>query len=206
MTPRLRLLADDERLRRIISDWLHSYVMRPHEQLGRPGAVCPFVTQALATDQVWMAACTLGPEPDLDTMSQALEQAAVSFRDLTGTPGEGSLASLIVAFEDLGREHWHLIDEGHSSTKTRFVSTGLMLGQFHPRCEAGAAHNPDFPVNRAPVPIIVIRNMAVHDILFLADKPAWVKAFTAWLDRCGGRLRHPVYRRRLEEALGRGTR
>jgi len=199
----LRLLAADDQTHELISQWLRSCITRPHPELGRPGAVCPFVAPALATDKVTIAAYRFGAEPSLERMTRALEQAIECFRELVREQDEPDLVSLIVAFPDLGPAHWRLIDDGHSANKTRFVADGLMLGQFHPACEAPAAHNPAFPVNRAPIPLMVIRHMAVHDILFLEEDPVWVEHYTAWLARRRITLNHPLYRRRFEQALGR---
>jgi hypothetical protein len=200
----LRLLPADHQTHELISQWLRSYVARPHPELGRPGAVCPFVVQALATHKVSIAVYRFGAEPNLERMSRALKQGIECFRELV-REDEPDLASLVIAFHDLGPEHWHLIDDGHSANKTRFVEDGLMLGQFHPACETPAAHNPAFPVNRAPVPLMVIRHMAVHDILFLAENPVWVKHYTAWLARHRITLNHPLYRQRFEQALGKSA-
>ncbi|MDQ2816059.1 MAG: hypothetical protein M3Z75_30515 [Actinomycetota bacterium] len=202
----LRLLAAGDQTYDLITGWLRSYVVQPHPQLGRPGGVCPFVGQALAAHKVSIAAYRFGGEPDLDRMASALEQGVECFTELGRQNAEPELLSLIITFPDLGPEHWHLIDAGHSASKTRFVEDSLMLGQFHPACEAPAAHNPAFPVNRAPIPLMVIRHMAVHDILFLEQDPAWVEHYITWMARRGVTLSHPAYRRRLERASGRSTR
>lgn len=201
MSP-LRLLGPDDPTHELISDWLRSYVIRPHPELGRPGAVCPFVGQALAAHKISVASCDLGAEPDLDGMIRALGKGADWFWTLGGEEGAPDLNSLIIAFPGLAREHWHLIDDGHAAIKTSYVREELMLGQFHPACEAPAAHNPAFAVNRSPVPLMVIRRMATHDILFLGEDPVWVKHYAAWLERRNITLRHPLYRERLDQALG----
>jgi heptaprenyl diphosphate synthase len=199
----LRLLTVGDQTHEMISDWLRSYVARPHPELGRSGAVCPFVAQALAGHKVSIAACEFCAEPDLKGMIRALEQGIEYFRALVREEDEPELVSLVIVFRDLDREQWHLIDDGHCEIKTRFVEDGLMLGQFHPACEAPAAHNPAFPVNRAPIPLMVIRHMAAHDILFLEDSPAWVEHYAAWLTRRGITLNRSLYRQRLDRALGR---
>ena len=197
------LLDADEPTRELITGWLRSYVAKPHAELGRPGAVCPFVGQALAMHKVSMASCDLGAEPDLPAMTRAVERAVDWFSTFGRADDDVDLSSLVVAFPDLARQHWHLIDEAHSALKTRFVANGLMLGQFHPDCAAPAAHNPDFPVNRSPIPLMVIRRMAPHDILFLEDDRAWVGHYVAWLEQRKITVNHPLYRQRLDDALGR---
>lgn len=204
-TPTLRFLDAGEPASQLISSWLRSYVTKPHPELGRPGAVCPFVGQALAGHKVSIACCELGAEPQQEHMLSALEQGANWFHEQARGADEPDLTSLIVAFPDLAREHWHLIDDSHREVKTRFVESGLMLGQFHPECEAPAAHNAAFPVNRGPVPLMVIRRMAAHDILFLEGNPVWVGHYTAWLARRKITVSHPLYRQRLDQALGKGT-
>lgn len=203
MTGTLRLVAAGDPLHEQVGEWLRSYVARPHPELGRPGAVCPFVGQALATDKISVAAYWFGAEPDADAMAGALAEATECFRELVRAETEPDLVSLVVAFPELGPEQWHLIDEGHRAAKPGLVAAGLMLGQFHPECAAPAAHNPAFPVNRAPVAAMVIRLMAAHDILFLEESPVWVEHYTDWLARRRITLKHPVYRRRFERALGR---
>jgi hypothetical protein len=201
----LCLLPAGDETRELISGWLRSYVARPHPELGRPGGVCPFVGQALATGKVFIAGYQFDAEPDLDRMTRALGQGMECFRQLAAQQDDSELVSLIIAFRDLTPEQWHLIDDGHRANKSRFVKTGLMIGQFHPACEAPAAHNPAFPVNRAPVPLMVIRQMAVHDILFLDEDPVWLEHYSAWLQHRSLILRHPMYRQRLEQALERST-
>jgi hypothetical protein len=197
----LSLLTPEDRTHELVSRWLRTWVVRPHPELGRPGAVCPFVAQALAVDTVAIAAYRFGGPTDLEGVARALSRGTDSFRGLVRDSDKADLVSLILAFPDLGPDRWHLIDEGHAASKTRFVEDGLMLGQFHPACEAPAAHNPGFAVNRAPLPLLVIRNMAAHDIMFLEQDPLWVQSYNAWLGRRGITLHHPSYRQRLEQAL-----
>jgi hypothetical protein len=87
-------------------------------------------------------------------------------------------------------QQWSLIDDVHRNVKDAVVAQGLMIGQFHPHCPAPAVHNPQFLVNRSPVPLCAIRHMQLHDILFLRDKLTW---FPAYRDRFGERyMRHRV--------------
>jgi hypothetical protein len=50
----------------------------------------------------------------------------------------------------------------------------LMIGQFHPQCGTPAIHNASWRgVSVAPYPLIAVRHMVVHDILFLRSQKNW---------------------------------
>jgi uncharacterized protein DUF6875 len=83
---------------------------------------------------------------------------------------------------------WPALDAAHAAAKTGLAEQGLMLGQFHPRCEVGAVHNPAFPVLRSPFPLLVVRQTALHDVLFLHQNRAQFAAYSA---RFGHRYSHP---------------
>lgn len=125
------------------------------------------------------------------------------YRELVRDGGSPDLVSLIVTFPELGRAHWRLIDEGHRICKTAVVRNGLMLGQFHPLCDAPAAHNQTFAVNRAPIPLMVIRQMAPHDVLFLEEDPLWLECYRTTLARRGIPV-SPLLNRARRMSAGRG--
>lgn len=175
------LLAPEDDVHRLVQMWLATYVTQPHPDLGRSGAVCPFVAQTHAADSITIGAYRFGHVPDLAQMNHAIEQGIVRFRELAAGSVHPIILSLIVTFPDLPPECWDLVDQAHDVCKSRAVEQGLMLGQFHPNCRAPAAHNADFLVNRAPIPLMVIRHMAPHDDLFLEENPVWLEHYRATL-------------------------
>ena len=49
-------LADSElSALRAVADWIKTFVVRPNENLGRPGPVCPFVPGAQEGKTLWLA-------------------------------------------------------------------------------------------------------------------------------------------------------
>jgi hypothetical protein len=38
-----------------VADWIKTYVVKPHKDLGRAGPVCPFVPGALERKTLWLA-------------------------------------------------------------------------------------------------------------------------------------------------------
>ena len=139
----------------------------------------------MAADCLELTACQFGEEQNLGRMKLAIDRAMGRFQELTRGVKASELAALIVTFPDLREENHHLVDEGHLACKTEAVRDGLMLGQFHPSCDAPAAHNPAFAVNRSPVPLIVIRLMSPHDIMFLASEPVWMGHYESTMARRG---------------------
>ena len=158
---------------KVIHQWLDDYITTPHPDLGREGAVCPFVKPSLRTGSLATVERPWTGEQHIHDMVKTIQQAINLFTSMPWNAPKPTLRSLIVAMPDLAPNDWWLIDEGHRLAKDDAVSNGIMIGQFHPACTAPAARNPLFPVNQAPLPLIAVRNMAFHDIIFLHDHAGW---------------------------------
>ncbi|WP_406085815.1 DUF6875 domain-containing protein [Kitasatospora purpeofusca] len=149
--------------------WFESYLCRPHEGVGRPGAVCPFMVPALRArgvrGRVFHGVVDLnGLLSTVDAMVEALHGS--------GWPTSNrALHAVVAVLPGLAPADEVLLDDLHEGARTSLAERGMMLGQFHPRCGQGAARNPGFPVSRSPVPMLALRWMALHDILFLHDDP-----------------------------------
>jgi heptaprenyl diphosphate synthase len=101
-------------------------------------------------------------------------------------PSEQIKKALLVVFPNSPERETPVLDLVQRLVKDTFVSHGLMIGQFHPRCTEGSVHNRGFPVSRAPYPLMAIRHMAVHDILFLAGRKQWFQEYCVrFADRFG---------------------
>src|SRR6185295_15248238 len=49
------LAASDLDALRAVAEWIKTYVVEPHKDLGRAGPVCPFVPGALERKALWLA-------------------------------------------------------------------------------------------------------------------------------------------------------
>ncbi|MET8406002.1 DUF6875 domain-containing protein [Streptomyces sp900116325] len=175
-----------------IQQWLEDYITRPHEQLGRSGPVCPFVEPARRAGVVpvqrasWTAPHSLQPAgtgtdrqgQQVAVLVAVLRAALDRFTDHPWPSQVPRLHSLVVLLDQLREEQWPVLDAAHAAVKTEVMRRGLMLGQFHPACPAPAVHNPSFAVNVSPMPLVVIRRMAPHDVQFTSE----TDHFTAYQD------------------------
>jgi heptaprenyl diphosphate synthase len=155
-----------------IQTWLTSYIEKPHRELGRSGAVCPFVETARLRGEVHRYGVRWPEDGTLGDMERLAHMAIRQFREESFGKVGRSLRALLIVIIGLPVEGRFLVDQAHSNYKEHAVAEGLMLGQFHPECAAPAAWNADFPVNRAPYPLFAVREIAFHDILFLHGNDA----------------------------------
>jgi GGDEF domain-containing protein len=150
------------------AEWVRNVIARPHPNLGRRGAVCPYVPPALKKEIVWLAV-----ERVAHASEQVVDAHVRPYRDvildLEPTAGEAAnLKTIIVLFPDvIPAQAARVIDGAQISMKPYFVERGLMLGEFHPMSESRGLHNAAFRPLRSPVPAIVIRYMMAQDLEFL---------------------------------------
>ena len=175
LSPSLLKLANE------VLQWANEFLIPESEHMHRPHgsqSVCPFVGSSLDHDCFFMVF-----HPEINQYSgQVIEQLLVnyiaSFRQLGPfEPGDKLRKALLVVFPSIPEKQTRLLDRAHATLKTKFVDAGLMIGQFHQHCDVPSVYNRNFMVSRSPVPLMVIRHMALHDILFLAENEAWFQAY-----------------------------
>jgi hypothetical protein len=74
----------------------------------------------------------------------------------------------------------------HSEMKDFVVRSGMMFAQFHPNCDVRSVRNPDLIVGSSPIPMLVFRPMAIHDILFLGERREWFREYVARFGNLNG--------------------
>jgi hypothetical protein len=148
--------------------WVRQYLGRPHPQLGRAGAVCPFAQPALDTDQLRVTISDDDGASRTRLRALLLEHAAAfAARLRDGSPS--MYASLVVVFPRIPEDRFHLLDQLHDELKTSLMTSDIMVSPFHPKSERPALWNPAFHVLRAPFAGFAFRKMDVRDIVFVAS-------------------------------------
>lgn len=155
-----------------IMEWVKNFLGRPHPNLGRSGAVCPFVPYSLKSNSIHLAVIRTK-----DLYPQQLAEVVGSYRDifLSIEVKEQELAinrAFLLIFPDIDLEDASkLVDSVQQKLKPLFVESGLMIGEFHKRNETPGLHNPNFRPLRSPIPLLAIRFMVEADLPFL-ESPA----------------------------------
>jgi hypothetical protein len=175
-----------------VLEWMHDFLSQPHPELGRKGAVCPFVPVALEKDSIRMAQI-VDPDPSADSVVATIRR----FRDLflATEPIRGPEAinkAFVVVFPNLSADSASLVDEVQGRLKEEFIDCGLMLGEFHMTSKKSGLRNAEFRPLRSPLPMLGMRQMVDSDLPFLdsADYPPEQRSsfLRSYLFRLGGSL------------------
>jgi hypothetical protein len=162
---------------RQIATWAVEYLSAPNQQLGRRGPVCPY-TRPSMDNNCFLLAWARG-EHDVQSIESTVDKYRQWFVELLGQPGRARqhLLTILVVLPDVDDEDPGPLDALQGRLKDAFVREGLMVGQFHPRCEQSGLWNEDFRPLRAPIPLLAIRPMVASDLPFLLDSSSHLSAY-----------------------------
>jgi uncharacterized protein DUF6875 len=189
----------------VVDDWISSYVTKPHDEIGRSGPICPFVEPSRRAHSLQTTVRLVGSTPSVALLAEIVRCSLDEFETISWKTSNPHLRALLVVLPDLPGHHLDLLDRAHALVKPESVARGMMIGQFHQECTEKAARNPRFDVSRSPVPLIAIRLMAMHDVLFLANRREW---FEEYVGRFGAKFRKsprgidPLLHKMYREACG----
>ncbi|MFB2551807.1 DUF6875 domain-containing protein [Ensifer soli] len=158
-------------------DWIETYLMQGHPDLGRPGAVCPFTRQAARLDTVRVAISRIDPEDD----SAALALVRRSFAELDAIackPGMEHFRTVIIGFPRCGTaEGVAMLKAVQRAHRFHSLRRGRMIGLMHAQSEDEGLWNKAFRPLRAPMPVLAVRHMVEQDAPFAALHPALMLAY-----------------------------
>lgn len=128
-----------------------------------------------------------GACPSLEEMSAVVSLYREWFLALEPQAGtDAQYKALSILFPDVPEgDAPALIDQAQLLLKPAFVQQGLMIGQFHAISNEPGVQNPAFRPLRSPIPLLVMRPMVPHDILFLDMEEGFMRAY---LKRFGHRV------------------
>jgi len=174
---RTRKLAERDLVAlRVTANWISTFVGRPHKDLGRAGAVCPYVPAAREHKTIWLAPERIADRSVLDIV-QLMSGYKKLFLDAQPIEGDdANYKSIVVVFTDLPAERAKdLFDEVLQHLGVPFYAEdGLVLGGFYERNEGAAIYNSSFRPFTPPVPFLLMRHAVISDWKFFLDKEDWL--------------------------------
>jgi hypothetical protein len=168
---------------RAVADWIETYVVKPHKEIGRAGTVCPFVPGSLERKTLWLA-----PEQIADRdVPEVVELMSGYKRLLLDRPAEGEdviYNVIVVVFTDLSADRAQGVFDDvlkHLAVPS-YVEDGILFGPYYEGNEATAIYNSSFRPFQSPVPFLFVRHGVVGDWKFFLDDEDWL---TLWARRFG---------------------
>src|SRR5262245_43101804 len=182
---RTRELAEGDRSAlRAVADWIKTFVVKPHKELGRAGPVCPFVPVALEHKTLWLAA-----ERSAGRKATDVIQLIDSYKRLllTAQPVEGDYAnnkSIVVVFTDLPAAQAKDFFSGvlQRIAVPSYADDGLVMGPFYEGNDGTALYNPNFRPFTSPVPFLLMRRAVISEWKFFLNNEEWLRL---WARRYG---------------------
>jgi hypothetical protein len=171
---------------RAVAEWIKAFIVRPHDALGRPGAVCPFVPRSVERQTLWLAPEQIGDGgvPHVVELMNGYKRRLLG-RGGGPTDGDGTNYNVIVVvLMDLSAERaGGVFDEvlEHIAVPS-YVEDGIVFGPFYDGNQATAIYNKGFRPFQSPVPFLFVRHGVVSDWKFFLDKEDWL---TLWARRFG---------------------
>jgi hypothetical protein len=173
---------EDVKSARRVLVWARNHLIQEHKSLNRPyhpKTVCPFVEGSIKADCFYMVFHGEFDGRDPVAIRDQILRYVKPFNEAPPVaPNEQTLKALLVVFPNIESRSVMVLDECHRMLKPKMVELGLMIGQFHPKCREMAIHNRDWnAVSRCPVPLIAMRHMVIHDVMFLGDDRETFEAY-----------------------------
>jgi hypothetical protein len=174
-----------------VADWIKTYVVRPHEDLGRAGPVCPFVPGALERRTLWLA-----PEQIADRSVPAVVELMSGYtrRFLDAQPTDGDDAKykvIVVVFTDLSADRAQGVfdDVLEQLAVPSYAEDGIVFGPFFEGNEGTAIYNSSFRPFQSPVPFLFVRQGVISDWKFFLGNEDFLNL---WARRFGESAVHTL--------------
>jgi hypothetical protein len=178
------LMGGDLDALRGVADWITSFVVKPHKDLGRAGTVCPFVPGSLERKTLWLAPEQIA-DRDLPEVVELMSRYKRLLLDIPPTEGDDVIYNVIVVvFTDLPADRAQGVfdDVLEQLAVPSYVEDGILFGPYYEGNEALAIYNSSFRPFQSPVPFLFVRHGVPSDWKFFLDDEKWLNL---WSERYG---------------------
>jgi hypothetical protein len=167
-----------------LADWIKTYVVKPHKDLGRAGPVCPFVPGSLERKTLWLAPEQIA-DRDVPDVVELMNGYQRLFLDAQPTDGDDAdYRVIVVVFTDLSaaRAQGLFADVLQHLAVPAYAEDGIVFGPFYEGHEGTAIYNSSFRPFQSPVPFLFVRFGVISDWKFFLDNEDWLNL---WARRFG---------------------
>lgn len=160
-----------------VAQWIRSYLMRPHSDLGRSGDVCPFTTQAFRLDTIRIGV-SRARSPDIASIKRCMRYCFREFALMPCPPSMRHFRTIVVAFPRLeGPGGLEALKAVQQRLNVFCLLRGLMLARFHLGSDDPGLWNPAFRPLRCPIPLMVVRQLVKEDAPFAIRHPLLIPTY-----------------------------
>src|SRR5262245_61403858 len=167
----IKVAESDRNALRAVADWIKTFVVRPHSDLGRAGPVCPFVPVALEHKTLWLAAERSAGRnaPDVIQLIDNYKRLLLAAQPVEGDDANNK--SIVVVFTDLPAAQAKDFFSGvlQQIAVPSYADDGLVMGPFYEGNDGTALHNPNFRPFTSPVPFLLMRRAVISDWKFFLN-------------------------------------
>ena len=167
-----------------VADWIKTYVVKPHKDLGRAGTVCPFVPGSLERKTLWLAPEQIA-DRDVPEVVELMSGYKRLLLDIRPTEGDDVIYNVIVVvFTDLSanRAQGVFDDVLKQLAVPSYVEDGILFGPYYEGNKGTALYNSSFRPFQSPVPFLFVRHGVASDWKFFLDDEEWL---SLWARRHG---------------------
>jgi hypothetical protein len=161
---------------RAIADWIKSFVVKPHMDLGRAGTVCPFVPGSLEREVLWLAPEQIADRggPDVVELVRGYQRLFLETQPTGGDDADYKV--IVVVFTDLPADRARGVfdDVIEQLALPSYADDGILFGPYYEGNEATAIYNSSFRPFQSPVPFLFVRQGVISDWKFFLDNDEWL--------------------------------
>jgi hypothetical protein len=149
-----------------VAAWLADGPMSGHADLGRTGAVCPFLRKSAHFGTLRIGIHDAQPHEE----ERVFADIRASFAGLSQIPepgGAGRLGTIIYGFPNCaGEQGVAMLARVYRRQKYYTLARSRMIAFFHAGSDTHGLWNPDFRPMRAVIPVLSTRFLTEHDAIF----------------------------------------
>ena len=152
----------------LFADWVTHFLAKSNKNLGRTGAVCPYVQYSEQKEYFKVGVFTKANPSQKEVIDLIMELREIFISMNPKDKKDEKFKAITILFPLLSENQiFEIIDGVQLALKPKFVKNGMMIGQFYEDCQQGGLRNSSFKPLQSPIPLLAIRYMVETDWPFL---------------------------------------